>query len=564
MKKKIIVCGAGIAGLSAAHYLNERGFDVLVIESLDIPGGLARSERIKTNDYMPSEYSWRGFGPWYHNTFELMKNIPIYKNNQMTNVYDEELSNPINFILTPDTLQNFNKQINNFDNRLRLSTSDKIKLTWLSLQTMLASDIRSRNEYAFTNAKKFLEASLSAEGAATVSSLFGPWVGTDYTRASVHHVASFFRRNIFPGPPSPYVHQKSDRPFVQGNMSGWLILRSPSNEAWFDPWVSYLKTRGVKFRFGTKLIRLEQNTHTKQISYAEIETNTRKEKVRADYYVLAINPYITKDILNRTPSLLADHQLSLFVPLTKDSPHKQISFRIAFSEKINLYENETAIILVDSEFNITLFSQDQLWHKNIYLGPNVKSLWSGTATVDSVRGKLFDLPMKYLTRDEFIAEFMYQIYKSKSLNKLIMASNDGRELNSFPVERVEVWHSWIFPESNNRHEITDISPKWVNNSINFAYQPNAQTSINNLYLAGAHTQTLADLYSMEAAVESGKRVADLISGNQTVLPQYVPMLTIPFKTMDSVLYSMCLPNVTDVLFVIIILIILLWLIPKML
>lgn len=560
-KKKVIIFGAGIAGLSAAHYLNERGYDVLVIESLKIPGGLARSERMEEDKGMPSEYSWRGFGPWYHNTFDLMKNIPIYKNNRATNVYDEELSNPINFILVPDNLRTFDKQNNNFDNKYRLSALDTITLSWLGLKAILASDNRSQDEYVFKNAKKYLEEYLSQEGALTISSLFGPWVGTDNTRASVHHVASFFLKNSLPGPPSPYFHLNTERPFVQGNMSKWLILKGPSNESWFDPWITYLKARGVKFRFETILDRLEWDNN-KMITYAEIKTNMHKEKIMADYYVLAINPYNTKEILDRTLSLLVDDQLRLFTPLTKDSPHKQISFRIAFSEKIKLPERETAIILVDSEFDITLFSQDQLWHKNIYLGQNIKSLWSGTATVDSKKGKLYDLEMKYLTKNEFIEEIKYQITKSKSFNSLIMMENNGHQLNSFSIERIEVWHSWIFPKENsdinNRPEIMDDNPKWVNNINNFPYQPKAKTSIINLYLAGAHTQTLADLYSMEAAVESGRHVADLITNSQTVLPQNVPLIIIPFKIVDTVLYSMGLPNVVNVL----IIIILIWLIFK--
>jgi flavin-dependent dehydrogenase len=43
MAKKVVVLGGGIAGLSAAHELIERGFDVEVYEALAIPGGKARS-----------------------------------------------------------------------------------------------------------------------------------------------------------------------------------------------------------------------------------------------------------------------------------------------------------------------------------------------------------------------------------------------------------------------------------------------------------------------------------------------------------------------------------------
>jgi 15-cis-phytoene desaturase len=41
--KRVIVLGGGVAGMSAAHELAERDFDVTVYETRPIPGGNARS-----------------------------------------------------------------------------------------------------------------------------------------------------------------------------------------------------------------------------------------------------------------------------------------------------------------------------------------------------------------------------------------------------------------------------------------------------------------------------------------------------------------------------------------
>ena len=43
MSTKVIVLGGGVAGMSAAHELIERGFEVVVLERRDIAGGKARS-----------------------------------------------------------------------------------------------------------------------------------------------------------------------------------------------------------------------------------------------------------------------------------------------------------------------------------------------------------------------------------------------------------------------------------------------------------------------------------------------------------------------------------------
>ena len=42
-QKKVIVLGGGVAGMSAAHELIERGFAVEVYEMRPLPGGKARS-----------------------------------------------------------------------------------------------------------------------------------------------------------------------------------------------------------------------------------------------------------------------------------------------------------------------------------------------------------------------------------------------------------------------------------------------------------------------------------------------------------------------------------------
>lgn len=73
--KKVIIIGAGISGLTVAHELINKGFEVDIYEKNNIAGGMARSVRISNN--IPTEHSWRGYGPFYYNAFHIMKQIPI-------------------------------------------------------------------------------------------------------------------------------------------------------------------------------------------------------------------------------------------------------------------------------------------------------------------------------------------------------------------------------------------------------------------------------------------------------------------------------------------------------
>lgn len=76
MSKTGAVFGAGIGGLAAAHEFVECGYQVIVYELNDTAGGFFRSAR-REEDNLPTEYSWHGFGPWYHNTFDLLQKIPF-------------------------------------------------------------------------------------------------------------------------------------------------------------------------------------------------------------------------------------------------------------------------------------------------------------------------------------------------------------------------------------------------------------------------------------------------------------------------------------------------------
>ena len=79
MSKKIIIFGAGISGLTIAHELVEKGFNVEIYEKDSINGGMARSFR--DNNNIPTEHSWRGYGPFYKNLYDILNRIPLPNSN---------------------------------------------------------------------------------------------------------------------------------------------------------------------------------------------------------------------------------------------------------------------------------------------------------------------------------------------------------------------------------------------------------------------------------------------------------------------------------------------------
>ena len=77
---KVMVLGGGVAGLSAAHELAERDFEVVVLEAREIPGGKARSMPVPGSGTggradLPAEHGCRFFPGFYRHLPDTMRRM---------------------------------------------------------------------------------------------------------------------------------------------------------------------------------------------------------------------------------------------------------------------------------------------------------------------------------------------------------------------------------------------------------------------------------------------------------------------------------------------------------
>ena len=86
MPEKVVIVGGGVAGLSAAHELVERGFEVHVYERRPYFGGKAASYRVPQDDSPtggdfdpPGEHGFRFFPGWYRHLTHTMSRIPYHR-----------------------------------------------------------------------------------------------------------------------------------------------------------------------------------------------------------------------------------------------------------------------------------------------------------------------------------------------------------------------------------------------------------------------------------------------------------------------------------------------------
>lgn len=529
--KSIVIFGAGIAGLTAALELAQQGYAVSVFEATEEAGGFFRSARLD-EDNMPTEYSWHGMGPWYHNAFAVMQKIPF---SEKGSIYDCALSRPIDFGIFPDTAQaQFYAGLTSIPAMFRMNKMEFIAWSYVMLKAWTSNN-RSRSKYDKLNAAQTWKPYLKDTAYTTWRSCFGPWIGSDWSKVSLHTTGDFFRKQLTTKPPHEHKADHNGPAWTQEAGIGWLLFKGPSSEYLFNPWVKHLEKMGVTFYWGKPLTKLEFDGTTITSACCG------NDNIQGDRYILAINPFITADILSKTPALEKQEQLKLFKLLVQGGPHIQVSFRLAFSEEIKFPRMRTAVVVSDSEFNLTLFAVEQVWDKEVDLGQNIKSLWTGTSCISGVPGRIYHKPVTKCTKEEFIEEITVQILNCGALNELIKEANDGKDMSEFELVKIEVWHEWQFSPTG----ITSLQPKWVNSTNTQAFLPAQVTPVSNLFLAGAHTNTQAQVWSIEGAVESGRRAAKAIDDRVEVLDQYQPAWIKILSGLDDILFTIKAPHLID-------------------
>jgi Flavin containing amine oxidoreductase len=536
MGKHIIIVGGGISGLTIAHELLDKKYDVTLIEKDSSLGGMAKSRR-EVNG-IPSEHSWRGYAPFYKNTFELLRKIPIPQENKT--VYDN-LAIPIDFYLMKDKIDSYKAGLNNLD---------YVIAGYYGLKFLLSND--RKEEYYQTKLLPLLGDKLSADGHDNlIEFIIGPGLGMEKKDVSYGHLFRVVTLQMLNQEEYEHKHDDPDAgEYRHRAKEAWHVMNQPTNEAWFDPWKRHLISKGLKLRLNTEVVKfnLDQN----KITSCVINNGSDDLIIKADDYVVSTNPYAAENIFanSKMDELKKKHEL-----LNKNTSSNQISFRLGFDKKIKFPKKNIAFVMVDSEFNITMYPQESHWKKGTKLDNDgtIKSLWSGTIIQAYNESKMYNKKAIELTKDELINDITRQILRSKSFQKLIRDSN-GFNLTKDDIIYSEIWYEW----EHNGKELEQSNKKWVNNVYNEQYRTKQRTDYDNLYIAGAHTDTSMNIWSMEGAVESGKIVAKLITDSDDSIelhnhvdPTYVRF----FQTIDDALYAVYLPNIVDTFIILLIILV---------
>jgi len=547
--KNIIIFGAGIAGLTVAHELLERGYHVVLYESTDAPGGFARSTRDKNG--MPKEHSWRAYGAWYKNLYNIAKRIPINEkytvDSKRLSVYSN-LSGAIILDNHPDKI---------IDN-IKPNFMDSIYIGYPVLQCFLSN--KRKKKFKSLSIKKIVEKNLSKVGRDKYIRGIGTILALDPNKTSVEHMSKVVELWL-----DANNDDKIKGKFKEKSFGEWGVMTKPTSEAWFNPWVNYLNK--FKNKFGNTMFTLHLNSELKKYLYFEdtiigavVLIKNKKYKTikignKNTIFINCTDPFTFKKIiLNSFDLSQINESLLDVISVVEEGVDNQIGFTLEFNKKIFIPSCLT-FAFPDSEFNINMYPQDMFFANDPYFDKIKGSFWSGCVVDTRTKGKIFNKKATDLTREQLIMEIIHQTFRSKSLHKII-SNNNKFSLDSLHIIKWSIWDEW----KSNNGELISTRPKWLSTLKTPEFRPDQKTNFHNLYIAGAYTDTSTKYFIMESAVESGKIVSkhvvtreNLLRHNSNQLKNIAlfihkpPIYIIPFRIVDDLLYMFYLPNIVDMI-----------------
>jgi uncharacterized protein with NAD-binding domain and iron-sulfur cluster len=377
-KKKVVILGGGVAGMTAAHELLERGFAVDIYEMRRKPGGKARSTIRK--DGVPGEHGFRFFPRFYKHIDDTMKRIDLYDEkenptgktvfNNLVDTITAKITTSTKPIIAPVRFPKSWKEVKEFldigdqlvnrPSELGL-TDEEVQFFAQKVWRLITScDERRATEYERIGWWEYLEADRYSDAYKNlfVKGLTRSLVASKAELANTRTVGNIFLQLMFdallPG-------ASTDR-----------VLNGPTSEVWFNPWKKYLKNKfGQDFKFyqSHQVIKVlppdktpSKNGGIEGVIVRNLDPKNESDRAKicvtdGDYYIMALpvevlTELLTDEITEADPALKSIKKLSLCTAWMNG---------IQFYLKKDVPIDDGHALYADSPWALTSISQRQFW-----------------------------------------------------------------------------------------------------------------------------------------------------------------------------------------------------------
>lgn len=393
---KVVVIGGGVAGLTAAHELQERGFEVIVYERNTALGGKARSFNVP-NNYpkkdicgQPAEHGFRFFPGFYKHLSDTLSRIPAPSRPgaDKASVADHlvepewaafaQIGAPF-YRFPTDRPETFEEMVG----AIRVWLSNPALGVPVFEAAFAASQLVNAMTMCVERREKELDGltwweymradEMSPQyNAVIVDGLTQNFVAMDAKRSSTKSVINILAR-LF-------------NDFVQTNLPMDRILDGPTSEVWIDPWERYLEAKRpgqtpVEFKKGRAVHSFSFEENTGLINGIRLRkrgaTGSEDDDWRpnsrggelietdAHYFVAAVPIESMWRLLFHSPKTISLYAPSLAY-LDSDLLKTNWMSGIIYYLKKDLISDSASekvghIVLVDSPCALTAISQKNFW-----------------------------------------------------------------------------------------------------------------------------------------------------------------------------------------------------------
>ncbi|NCT57243.1 MAG: NAD(P)-binding protein [Legionella sp.] len=492
--KKVVILGAGIAGLTVAHELirSGRDDDIHIYDKKSVIGGMARSGvKKKNNTPLPTEYSWRIYGPNYHNLRDIFKQIPLINDPNKT-VHDNLIDIHDYLIADKQTIFHMNNRPKTLWEMRRAFRGIPFKQKWRVIRkiiycVMISTERLNHMDNLTWNDYIDPDRSLCHDMRKYIIDIMGPFLGVEVLRVNVPSTIKTLES-----------FKLLNRPIS--------VMNGPTNEAWFEHWQAYLKHCGVIFHLDHEVTDI--HTEGDRVTHVMIANS----EISGDIFFCCL----PVDSVAKIPSLSSPE----IVELAQNGYQLMVGMQLYFDKKIVMPSNHTAMYIPDSPWQLVIEPQGAIWNKTYV---DAADVWSVGLCDPSRPGLFIKKPFIHCSHEEIQQEVWYQITHSELGDYLL--------LNTVQVIDYNVWDTYRF----NGHALETDEPKFSTNKGTWFLRPNNKTRFNNLYFAAAYTKTETDMFEMESAAESGRRAAKLIEKSVHIIPSHRPQLFAFYRNLDAIL-----------------------------
>ncbi|UUV08395.1 FAD-dependent oxidoreductase [Ruegeria sp. YS9] len=568
MPDKVVILGGGVAGMSAAHELIERGFEVEVHERQLIPGGKARSipvmkgegdhgskaKHIKALEkwaemdgasyppgvkrpWLPGEHGFRFFPNFYRHITDTMARTPYYDKGTCfdnlvptTQVLVSQFDKP--GIIVPERFPRTLKDVADAFKTIAFALSPRDQIAYEDVEHFvacmwrIASSCKERrfDEYErigwwdFIGAQDRSEAYQKFLAIGLTRSLVAAKATTASTK-TVGDIAIQLQLGI--ATPEPHCNR---------------LLNGPTNLVWIQPWLDYLTSKGVVYNFDSKVTGIE--CRNGRIIGATVEQDGKEKQVTGDWFISAMPiermaPLVTPEMMAVDPALAK-------LPLLANDVQWMNGIQFYLTKEVELTHGH--VIFIDSPWALTAVSQKQFWHQ-IDFDNWAEGKTKGLLSIDisewdkpGLNGKT----ARNCSREEIASEVWEQVKR-------------GINVDGQTVLRDEDMHYWfldpdIVQDPNDPKRQSNVEPLLVNRINSWRLRPDAATLIPNFFLASDYVRTFTDLATMEGANEAARRAVNAIlqrSGSDAepcqIWDLHEPDILKPLRAYDYARYQAGLP-----------------------